>query len=321
MNTDAQPAESSPAPTAPPTGTTTPTLDRLTTDERATWRKTGQLPDVKADSSPAEPDKAASTDATPPPASEPGTPKPKKNAESRIQELLAERAQLRAELESARRPAPPSDVKPAAAPSAPPVGTKFPAFDAWITAQPAEIQSDAQAYELYIDARASHVFHQQRESYERQQSEAAAQREANERLSTYRQHAETFIKDHGDYWQVIAPVTDHAPQTPTAEAMGDVIVRSPNPPQLLYHLGSNLEEFNRLLSLPPHAAAYELGQLAALFSAPATPVVKTLSTAPEPPPTIRSKPSTPVDDVDAAVKRGDFASYKLAMNRRSVAGR
>ncbi|HEX7796748.1 MAG TPA: hypothetical protein VF456_20440, partial [Vicinamibacterales bacterium] len=94
-------------------------------------------------------------------------------------------------------------------------------------------------------------------------------------------------------------------------------------PALLYHLGTHLDQWERILSSPPAQAVYELGKIDASLTLPAsaTPVVKTLSTAPEPPPSIRSKATTPVDDVDAAVKRGDFASYKLAMNRRSVAAR
>lgn len=316
MPTDEQPVASSATP-EPSTPVAAPTLDSLNPEQRAEWRKTGHLPDVTAESSPATPETAVSTETLPAPASEPGTPKPKKNAESRIQELLQERAALRAELEAAKRPATPvsvPDVTPAASSPAP-IGPKFPEFDRWIQTQPA----DAQSYEDYIDARAAHVFTQQQQAYERQQAHAAAERESSERLSTYRQRAEAFIQEHGDYWQVITPVTDQAPRTPTADAMGDVIVRSPHPPQLLYHLGSHLEEFNRLLSLPPHQAAYELGQLAATLSAPASPVVKTLSTAPEPPPTLRSKPATPVDDLEAAIKRGDFASYKLAANRRALA--
>lgn len=317
MTTDEQPVASSATPDSPVVGTTTPTLDRLTTEERQTWRKTGQLPDVKADSSPAMPDQAASTEASPSPASEPGPSKPKKNADSRkleleaeIQALLTKRAQLRQEVE-----APPQRHDAPAAPSPAPVGTKFPDFDKWAQTQPAESQS----YEDYIDARAVHVFQQQQQAHAERQQQLAAQQDAATRLTQYRKAAETFQAEHPDYWDVVNPVTERPMPKGQAELFQDILTRSGVGPQLLYHLGTHPDVFDRMLSLPAAQAVYELGQLAGTLSAPAPPAIKTLSTAPEPPPSIRSKATTPVDDVDAAVKRGDFASYKLAMNRRSVA--
>ena len=320
MTTDEQVAESSPAPTIEPIAPAAPpSLDRLTTEQRATWRKTGALPDAKlADSSPATPEKAASTEVLPAPASEPGTPKPKKNAESRIQELLAERAHLRQELEAAKRPVGPPQVPDVPAVSSPaPVGEKFPDFDTWSAQQP-ESQS---SYEDYIDARAVHVFQQQQQVREQRDAQAAAEKESQTRLREYRKQADQFVTDHADYWQVIDPITKASLPQSVLEAIDGALARAGYSPQLLYHLGQHLDEFEALIALPPAQAAYELGQLSARLSAPATPVVKTLSTAPEPPPTLRSKPATPVDDVEAAVKRGDFASYRLAMNRKTIGSR
>ncbi len=315
MPTDEQPVSSSETsePSAP---VVTSSLDRLTTEERSTWRKTGTLPDaLQADSSPATPDKAVSTETTAPPASEPGTPKPKKNAESRIQELLQERAQLRQELDAARRPVTPTQPQtPAASSPAPvPVAEKFPDFDTWSAKTP-----DA-SYEDYIDARAAHVFEQKQQAHERQAAEVEAQKSRDQQMTDYRTKAEAFIAEQPDYLQAIQPVITAAIPLPVKAAIEDGLARAGHNPRLLYHLGTHLDEFEALIALPPSQAAYELGQLSARLSVPASPVVKTLSTAPDPPPTLRSKPATPVDEVEAAVKRGDFASYRLAMNRKAIA--
>ena len=323
MTTDEQPVASSatpdptPAPVEPKqTVDALPTLDRLTTEERSTWRKTGKLPDVQAASSTATPEKAVSTETLPAPASEPGTPKPKKNAESRIQELLTERAQLRAELKAAKRPVTPVQVPDAPAASSPaPVGEKFPSDTEWLAAHP-----DAE-YGDYIDARARFVYTQEQQAHERRLADAAAEKESATRLQEYRKSAETFVAEHADYWQVIQPITSTNMPKPLLDAVDHALARSGYSPQLLYHLGTHLDEFETLISLPPAQAAYELGQLAARLTAPAPPVVKTLSTAPDPPPTLRSKPATPVDDLEAAIKSGDFTRYKLAANRRAVSGR
>ncbi len=311
MNTDATSAESSPAPEP----IVTPSLDRLTDVERQTWRKTGSLPDASAVSSPATPDQATSTDVSITPASEPGSPAkpPKKNAESRIQELLADRARLTAELAAAKAPAQPQT--PAASSPAPvPVEQDFPDYDAWMTTQP----ENRQTYERYIDARATHVYRQEQAADRQRQADEAAQREHAGIVTTFQQRADAFVADHADYGATIAPVVTANLLLPMRDALEDVIARSENGPRLLYHLGSHLEEFQRLTALPPAQAAYELGKLESIFGQPAPPVAKHLSSAPPPPPTLGSKPASPVDDLEAAIKRGDFATYKLAANKRAI---
>lgn len=258
---------------------------------------------------------AASTDASPSPASEASKPT-RKNAEDRVQELLAERAQLRAALDAARRPQTP-DAKPAA-PSAAPVGDKFPTFDVWLQQQQG---SEALAYEDYIDARASHVYAREQTVARERETLATEQRAQRERLASYRERASAFLAEHGDYWTAIQPVVT-APQTPTSEAIGDAITRSDVAPQLLYHLGTHLETFERLVSLPERLAIYELGKLeASLSAAPVTPQKSTPVTRASAPPTmLGSKPTTPSsDDASRAVASGDVAAYRAARLRERTA--
>lgn len=313
MSSDVQPAASSAAVESAPV----PSLDSLTETERATWQRTGEFPEAAtktdAASSPADPAaQELSTESHPPPASEPGTPaKPKKNAESRIQELLAERAALRAQLDAATRPI------EAPRQTAPVTSEKFPNYETWFPAQPEDAPRE---YEDYLVTRAKYEVRQEQQAEQAQRAAEAAQRTEAERLAAYRTSAESFVQAHPDYWTVIHPITQ-SPVTPVTDAIGKAITASPIAPQLLYHLGQHRDVFDRLLSLGEIPAIYELGKLEATLTAPAPPNPKTLSTAPAPPPTLGSKPATPVDDVDAAVRSGDYATYAAAMNRRQLAAR
>jgi hypothetical protein len=294
-------------------------LESLTPAQRSQWQLTGELPTTPpADSSPAVPAaQAASTDALAAPASEPGpsakgkkTVAEKKNAEARIQELLTERAQLRAEIEAAKRPA--IDVAPPAT-----VGSAFPDYETWTAQQPAGSPS---TWEDFLARRTLHIAaHEQQVQREREQV-AAAQREYAEHLTAYRAQAESFSAEHADYWDVVQPLTTMA-QTPTNNALGDAIVRAGNPPALFYYLGTHRDVFERLTTLPPHRAVYELGKLDAALAHPATPVAPVSQTAlpPPPPPSLTARAAAPVDDVSAALAEGDFRRYRAAQNARDLA--
>jgi hypothetical protein len=307
-------AETPVAPDAP----VLPNLSGMSSAQVAEWRKTGEAPkDAAAESSPAEPvEQVASTEVAATPASEPGSPK-KKNAESRKQELQAEidgllktRAQLRAEVQA---PAPVSrpDVQPVASSPA----AAFPDYDAWSTQQPsgADIR-----YERYSAEFTLAVAAEKAQAFEEQRRYQADVREAEEVKQAYLSQAEVFVQDHPDYWSVVNPVTTQVQPTPTTEAMGNVIARSASPTQLLYHLGQHRDEFQRIVSLPPARAVYELGKIEARLTPSSVPSVPRTS-APPPPQTLSTRAVAPVDDVDAALASGDFRRYKAAQNARDVA--
>ena len=190
---DAQPAESSPAPGP------APSLESLTPTERTEWRMTGNLPEPPtespspAESAPAEPvEQVASTEASPSPAPEPGTPR-KSNADTRIPELLkaraaererAERAERRlAELEARSQTQPDAPAVPSPAP-----GDAFPAFDAW-----AEKNPDG-SYDEYLLGKFEHV--QSRKQSERQQQQQAQRfiESAVERQTSFQQRYHEAVK-------------------------------------------------------------------------------------------------------------------------------
>lgn len=279
--------------------------------------KSGKPLPTNADPSPAEPvAQVASTDASPQPASEPGTPKPKSNAETRIKELLAETKELKTKLDAATRP--PSqvpDVPQAASSPAPVAVVKFPSYDDWSAKQP----DDRASYEEYIDARAVHVFQQQQQAHDEQHARTAAQRDQAARIQAYQQRADTFVAAHPDYAAVVNPLASGTPVTPTSDAIGDLVARSDVGPQLLYHLGTHLEVFQRLVSLPERLAVYELGKLEASFAAPATPNPEPRTHVPEPPTTLGRRSADPSDPTEAIVASGDQAAYKAQRQRDRLA--
>lgn len=326
MSPDVQPADSSPADPRPTAET--PVDQAVALRDQGAFklarRAERSAPPASMSSSAAataaEPvEQVASTDAVPAPASEPGHPSPKKNAESRIQELLAERAQLRAELEAAKRPAPaPQSTDVALAASSPaPVAAKFPTYEQWTATQPSGSALD---YEDYTDARARHVFEQERRAADDRAVETAKAKDYDARIATYRQHAERFVTDHPDYWTVIAPITQVQP-SPTADATCDVIARAANPPQLLYHLGHHLDEFERILSLPVAQASYELGKLDASLTAPVVPSSgsRPLTSAPAPVVTLGRKAVETADETEAVVASRDQSRFKALAQRERLA--
>lgn len=313
--TDVQPVASSATDTQV---AATPIEQAVADNDVAAYRaaKRGAYQTNQSASSAAVPaEQAVSTETLSPPASESGQPADKNNAESRVKELLAERAQLRAELEAARRPPQVHDAKPAAS-SAAPVGEKFPTYETW-SQQAGHESSD---YEDYIDARAAHVY-EQRKAADRQQ-DAITQKAHDEQtaMQAHHERAKSFIEDHKDYYAVIQPVAD-LPDSPTVMALSEAIKYSDVSPQLLYALGADRAELTRITTLPPALALVALGKLeASLSAAPVTRSTNTVTRATPPPPTLGSKATTPsADEAMNAVRNNDVATYRAVRLRERTA--
>lgn len=325
--TETATAAPTPPPTAPEVVSEPNPLAAMTPAERAAWRRDDtsfdygtktSTDDKPAESSPAPPaEQAASTDALPPAASEPATP-PKKNAETRIQELLAERHALQARLDAleAARQSPAQTPKAESSP-APSKSPEFPDYVTW------ESHNSGQPYEAYLDARAD--FREAQRAQQRQQEEtaAAAQREAQEAATAYHGRLQTFTQEHPDFDQVIAPLAV-IPGSPTVNALFEAIQASENGPALAYRLGSDPAVRTRLIGLPPRLAVYELGKLDASLSVaastPAPPVpVKHTTSAPPPPRLVSQRPAEPADPVRSAIEAGDYRAFKAAEDAKDRA--
>lgn len=333
---DVQDADSSPA------TVDSPSIADLTPTERAEWRKTGTKParttaavqsatpsTPPADSSPAAPaDPAASTEAIIEPASEPGTPTRKKNAESRkaeldaeIQERLSRRRQL--EQEIAEYETRVKQVKPAE-PAAPPQTTPtpdFPEFEEWLQI-PGNESKGLGAYTKAV------VAHDRTIS----QREASQQSAVQARLTAYNQRIAEATKDDPEAFTKISPeirglktVDELGPseRMTSSHVLAQEIFESPVPYQVQRYLTEHPDELRNLLneSIPANVIR-RVGALSAKLSMPSssTPAVKTTTDAPPPPPIIGSRAESSTDDELAqAARSGDFRRYRDTANAADIA--
>lgn len=340
MSTDAPIAESSPA---AETFAPLPKLADLSPTERETWDLTGELPGVNpygsstAESTPAEPAaQAASTDAQTEAASEPAAPG-KKNAETRVQELLRERHEQNqriAELERRLQPAAPkTDEPPAASSPASVASDPFPEYDAWLK----QAGNEAGTYEAYLDARTDHRWQQKEAAQQAAQQQTRAQQEGRQRMAAFIERRDaaiaadpSFLEVLSDDVRAIEPIDGLPPGAPIGplNVAAQEIVQSPLAPQIMRHLSTHPDEFNALRTATPAQVVRAIAKLEAKLeastpgspAAAAPPSPPPITKAPDPPPTLGVRPAAPTNEADAAVARGDFKAYEAAMNRLETAG-
>jgi hypothetical protein len=336
---DVAPAESSPA----------ITLDSLSPSERQTWRETGTFPDrsdAVADSSPVSPESpAASTDASVAPASEPG-PSAKKGAEHRKAELAAEiqgklkeRLDLQREIEELRRQrttfsTPALDVKHAAPSSAPAVTSDEPNWDTDFESQiGTKYETWGQAQGAFLAARDAwkdaQIAQRQQRVSEHDRVVSVTQR-ADEQIREFQQRDPAFWDKVTPEVKAIQPLSAARLIDPTLQRtaqfdIGEVIVTSPQPAELMLHLSTHPEVFRALTQAESPADVYRQmgrieGSLTPLMSGTdSVPVTSPVSSAPPPPPTLGSKQTAPLSESEQALKSGDFRAYRAAMNREEMA--
>ena len=334
---DAQPAGSSPAESPAPTALRS--LDSMSKAERDSWRLTGKQPeaapssdaDVPAESSPAEPAaQAASTDAQTQAASEPAAAGKKKGVKTRNEELdaeiaalnekLRERAMLRARVAELDQPAaqpPTQDVSPGSSPGAV-AAEDFPDFDAWA----AKPENAGQPYERYVRELARHEYRAEMQQQQRVQAVQTRVEQFRTRVTQAAQADPQLWADLAPEVVNLRPIDDLRPgERPTAlNVLAQEIVQSEHAPQLLRHFSRDRAAFARVASMSFADVVREVGRLEARLSTPsqsAFPAIP-VSRAPEPPVTLGSKPAAPVDEVDGALSRRDFAAYRDAQNRREL---
>ena len=335
MTHDAQPAESSPAPSAPAPSQPFD-LETLSPEQRQEWRLTGKVPETPAapvsspaDSTPAEPvEQVASTDALPPAASEPATPR-KSKADARFDTILKERTAERERAEKAERERDDLRAKLAkqdALPASSPVPTpEFPAYDVW-----AQTHEDG-SYDDYLLGKFEHV--QTQKQTVRQQQQAAEQfsRTAGERVEAFTaRYRDALAADASlptrinarlyDLKTVDACLQSGEPVT-ALNAVAQEIVESPAAVKLLTHLSDHPDELAQLSKLSPAAVIRAMAKLETQLDLPAIPPPKTISTAPALTTTLGSRPAVPGDSIQSAIKAGDFARYRDAKNAQEMAAK
>ncbi len=278
-----------------------------------------QSPTFKADPSPAKP--VEQVDDKPAPSAEK---KPRVghvgDADTRVQELLAERAQLRRELELSKAPVTPKPPSEAARPAV----EKFPEYAEYLTKNP-----DA-SFETWLDDR-DDWRDARRDALQQARMSAEALHQADtERAQTFSSQIAEQTKSDPEFLSKVSPdVLELRPVEALGpgekfgpkELIGSELLKSTVAPKLMSYWTEHPEELQRLETVPEHLRklptaergrqyhiwlSRELGKLEASLERPSTTPNKTVTSAPAPPPTLGSRPALPADAEADAIKRGDF---------------
>lgn len=355
-------AGSSPAPSSTAAPSAQSVLDGMSADQRSKWELTGELtePTPPADSSPApktdagsSPDKpvdqAAATAASDAPASEPGKPEPKGhkgNAETRLQELLSERARdreaiarLQGQLEAlTREPAKP-DATSGSSPDKPPTQAEYKRY---LAMPDAPNEADFENFAEFTAAMGVFIADKRWQEHQQRAAEhAAVDRVAQsvEQLGqSARERIQAATKADPEFGSKVNPqlleiepasvVRLKEGRVRPENVLAEAILASDHTDKLLLHFSTEdgVKEWHRLCASPSMSAFdREFGRLEGRFAtsanpAPAAPTPKTLSTAPKPGTQLGQRPQEPLDPEEAALKRKDFSAYAAAANAKATAG-
>lgn len=327
-------AMADPTPPAAPADPSS-TLAALSSDDRATWRQTGKLPESTPAEVPSGDEDEAGDDEAPagapasatPPASaaatEPAKAKPVaqiSNRQKHLNELTRRAAQAEIERDEARAALARLGQTGQREPAQPPAkavdpNDPEPAFDQFLD-QPdpylALVRATA-AWDRRQEARA--------EATQRQQQTAA--HAAQTQMASFIERSQAHHAAHPEFLEKTAALRQAIhPQS----FIGQTVLESAVGPQLLDYLADHPTEFDRIArQLPPDQALRALGKIEASLeppsSAPAAAVLspKTVTSAPPPPTTLGTRPADPADAEAGAVARGDFRAFQQAANRRDEA--
>lgn len=285
-------------------------------------------------SAPADTSQPASTDAhDKPPASEPGArPGHKGNADTRVQELLAERADLRKRLDALERRTPPVETTPAAPSPAPAQADDDPEPQLSDYEDPYAWMRDTARWE----GRQAFRQAQATERAAREAQDATTREEA--RIQGFREQVEAASAEDAGFVESLSDDVKGLRTIHQAKAAGEALtprhaiaeelLDSPVAPALMRHWTDHPDEFQKLAGQPgPRELIREFGRqegyLQAVAAAVAAHKVKppapSVTQAPPPPTTLGSRPAEPVDAIESAVHSGDVAAFRAAKLRERLA--
>ncbi len=294
-------------------------------------------------------DPPASTDATPKPASELAPPKPekpKKNADSRVEELLADRAREREradryerELEALRKP---PTKEAASAPAAKPATERFPDYAEYLTEHPDAPLND------YLDARDEWRDTRRAAQTAERETANALDQTIEAQHSDLRKQFDEATKADPQFLEKLDPdvsetkraelVRAEGGRVTPANIMASEVLKSHIAPQLSLYFSEHKDEWTRLQQVPDRIKAMpplvqarehvewikrEIGRIEGKIEASAVTTTTTpkpkVSSAPAPGTSLGSRPSAGVDTEAEAMKRGDFATVEKIWRERDAA--
>jgi hypothetical protein len=293
--------------------------DTYSSAELDAWQATGKLPSLAAsttastdDAGAAQADEPATASATVPTTEQKGS---SKGAEARkaelhaeIQELLKQRATLKAT----------TDVVPPAPSPAPKVAKPVkPVFGEVVgeTWEQFELRT-----EVFADQKIAYALAEDRRSAEKTRQEATTAAANKEIESAWTERVEAAKAEHADFAEFA-----FSKDVPISPVMDGFILDSDLGPAILYHLGHNVEDAKAIAAMTPYKAARALVAIekALAGAAPVTksPVVIPPTKAARPATDLRATNAAPADEMRAAVEADDFTRFQEIQNAKSVARR
>jgi len=311
--------------TAPVVDITRGPLVDMTGDQRAEFRRTGELPEPpkkQEEAATSAETKVETGEATAP--KKPQETRRKPDAEHRIGELTAETKRLKAELEAMRTPKPAEAVKsaPVQQPAPQQTRTKPTAEDKGQDGKP-KYETYEDFVEDLADWKAEQRWsNQQREAQQKEQGRAL-QAKVEEARGRYEKFDEVLTP-------TLNAIVGDQQVSPAVKAM---LNDSEVLPDLIFTLGSNAKELAAFVKMAKENSGKALRYVALTESliaeeleakkAPApkteTPPVKTQTSAPKPPAEVGGRNAAPPDGEQAAAQAGDFRRFKAEANRKAIA--
>lgn len=319
-------------------------LVNMTGEQRAEWRKTGEMPQSVEPESPKS-EESAPSDASKETISEAETPKPeaeteaakkpqehkKGRAEQRINELISETKRLKQEVETLKsRPTaePQKSPQPSSQPQTYQDWRKTFKPSVWIEAY-AKQNPDAS----YEDANASMADYlgdvrDQFKSLDQQRQTQTQQISAKVEDAKAR-YGDTFDGVVMPTVKRIMGVDEITKQPTVSSSVKQMFNESEVLPDLMFTLGSDPADFENFLKMAPGKQLRYIALTESLIhdelEAKAKPPtanpgpVKTQTSAPKPPAEVGGRAATPSDAAESAAKAGDFRMFKQERTRRDLA--
>lgn len=310
--------------TAPAVDISRGPLVDMTGDQRAEFRRTGELPGPPKKQEEAATSEVAETKPAPgaQPEKKPQETRRKPDAEHRIGELTAETKRLKAELESLRTPKPAEAAKPGPVQQPQPqqTRTKPTAEDKGQDGNPKYT-----TYEDFVEDLADWKAEQREANSRRDQQQKEQGKALQAKVEEARGRYEKFD-------EVLQPtlnaIVGDQQVSPAVKAM---LNDSEVLPDLIFTLGSNPKELAAFVKMAKENPGKALRYVALTESliaeeldsknkpSPTVAPVKTQTAAPRPPAEVGGRNTAPPDALESAAKSGDFRTFKAAANRRALA--
>ena len=300
-------ADSSPQPNFEP--------DTYTSAELDTWQATGKVPSLAAstpattdDAGAAQADKTATASATVPTADKgKGAEARKAELHAEIQELLKQRATLKAtpDAPTAPSPAPKAVAKPVKPVFGEKVGETWEQFET--------------RKEVYDDEKVAYALSEDRKASENARREAttAVANKAIEDAWTERVEASKGV--HADFAEIA-----FSKDVPISPVMDGFVLDSEVGPEILYYLGGHTDEAKAIAAMAPYKAARALVAIEKSIGAapaPKAPAVIPPTKAARPATDLRATNAAPADEMRAAVEADDYTRFEAIQNAKTIARR